>query len=140
MTSHLLAGRFNLAACCLLGICANASAAAAALAPDASVVVHATHVVVAGRTYGDLDAAAQALQALGARTVRVDTCLPGTSRALRAVVYRLRDHALAPRVLQADEPACAAAGAAIVPVSTRASVPFAADDPAVELYWDGMSP
>jgi len=116
---------------------ASNAAAEAGVPPDATVAVYATHYALAGRAFDDLDKLGAAIDAMSPRSIGVDACGPGTTRALMAAAYRLRARSLHLRAHDRDYVACAKQ-AMVVPVVGQRGLRF--DDEAVDRYWRSIAP
>jgi hypothetical protein len=131
----------------LLPVLAWAVAAASAIGQGAAaqpgvpshleVAVHATHYVLAGRAYFDVDALSAAIDAMQPRSIGIDACGRGTTRALKVATYRLRARPLHLRALDRDDAACSEQAAALLPTGQRGR---RIDDEAVDRYWESIAP
>lgn len=105
---------------------------------DVTVAVHASHYVLAGRAFDDPEKLGAAIDAMSPRSIGIDACGPGSTRALKAAAYRLRARPLYLRALDSDEAACARQGAVALTVSLRAL--RIDDEAAVDRYWRSIAP
>jgi hypothetical protein len=121
----------------LLGPTSLPGAVAQSGAPaKANVTVFAGQYRFAGREFDCVEALGVAVEAERSRTVALDICGSGVTRALKAAVYRLRYRPLLVRVREMDEGECSAG--AMLPAAAR---PLElGDEAAVESYWRGMAP
>jgi hypothetical protein len=103
----------------------------------ATVIVHATHFAVAGRAFDEVDALGSAIEAQRPHAVAIHACGPGTTRGLRAAVYRLRAWPLVLHVHDRNDAACTGTAAMALPVGQRG---LRIDDEAVDRYWSRIEP
>jgi hypothetical protein len=106
-------------------------------ASDATVIVHATHFAVAGRAFDEVDALGSAIEVLRPHSVAIHACGPGTTRALRAAVYRLRAWPLHLQVHERSDAACTRSAALTLRVGQRG---LRIDDEEVDRYWNLIAP
>jgi Ni,Fe-hydrogenase III small subunit len=104
---------------------------------DVRVAVHATHYAVAGGAFDEVNALGEAIDAMRPRSVGIDACGPGTTRALMAAVHRLRALPLHLRMHDSGDDACAKQPVAAVRVGQRG---LRIDDEAVNRYWNDIAP
>ena len=104
---------------------------------DVRVAVHATHYAVAGRAFDEVNALGEAIDAMRPRSVGIDACGSGTTRALMAAVHRLRALPLHLRVHDVGDDACAKQPVVSVRVGQRG---LRIDDEAVNRYWNDIAP
>jgi hypothetical protein len=104
---------------------------------DVRVAVHATHYAVAGRVFDDVNVLGEAIDAMRPRSVGIDACGSGTTRALMAAVHRLRAFPLHLLGHDGGDDACAKQPVASVRVGQRG---LRIDDEAVNRFWDDITP
>ena len=134
--SHSFLLRVMAAATASSAVASNA-AAEVGVPPDVTVAVYATHYVLAGRAFDDLDKLSAAIDALSPRSIGIDACGPGTTRALMAAAYRLHARPLHLRAHDRDDVACAKQAMVTLPVGQRG---LRFDDEAVDRYWRSIAP
>lgn len=113
------------------------TAAQSGAASSVTVTVHATHFAVGSRAFDNVDDLGAALDEMRPRSIGVDACGPGTTRALMAVAYRLRDRPLHLRVHDRDDAVCAGQAPVALTVGERG---LRIDDAAVDRYWRSIAP
>ena len=117
----------------------SAALAPSAAAQSSNVTVFAPHYVFAARAFDSADALAAAAGATDPRSIGLDSCGAGTTRALMAAVHRLRRWPLHLRAHDAGDAACANAVAFALPVGLR-PLRGADDDIEVDRYWRNVAP
>lgn len=109
---------FFLVSCVL----AAATAMASDRPPDLGLVVHGGHYAVSGRSFDDLGALGEAIEAMKPHSIRIVACGPGSTHALMAAAHRLRAWPLDLQVHAEHDAACRT------------------DDPAADRYWRSIAP
>ncbi len=117
-----------------------AASGATASSPAVQVAVHPHAVVVAQRSFNDLNAIVAAVHAAGAGSVAVTACGSAAIPAWLATVQRLSDSRLEIDVLDASAPACAVPPGPMRVSQTTGSALGGVDVVAVECYWRQVQP
>jgi hypothetical protein len=132
--------QFTLSSCVALAVWATCLSPAAAR-DSMTVAVFASHYVAAGVAFDDLNRLEGKVAAAHPSALRLESCGPGTTRALLGAMHRFRHLPLVVRTADAAKRPCALPAGVAVSARARGGLrPLGIDDQAVARYGENLGP